>query len=547
MISINKKSFCFSVFAFLLSAGNFFANAQTAQKPNVLFIAVDDLKPELGCYGNNMIKTPNIDRIASRGTVFEKNYCQQAVCGPTRASVMSGMRPDYTKVWDLMTKMRDMNPSILTLPQYFITQGYSTQGIGKIYDVRCVDKELDKPSWSVPYFKVDKKYYAESTGMPVLNYYQNPETKKLGEQYLNEALASGLKGEDAVNEALKKVKPAVECVDVPDNAYTDGANVLEARDILANLSKSNAPFFFAVGFSKPHLPFVSPKKYWDLYNRDSMPVAAYQKPSKNGTDIAYHNAGEIRAYTDIDPIVPASQDSVGISLPVSKQKELIHGYYAAVSYTDAQIGLLLNALDSLGLSKNTIIVLWGDHGWHLGDHNLWCKHTDFEQATRSPLIISAPWLKPNKVESPTEFVDIFPTLCDLANVETPAHLDGKSLVPLMNESKKSVNEFAVSQYPRSGPNGEKQRLGYASAEYMGYSIRTERYRFTMWMKNKFRSYQKFDESLVYGTELYDYEKDPMETENLINDKQYVSVSKDLRKKMLQYFKEQEQKLNAKNN
>ena len=537
-------------FAICLSLLFGFANisvlkAQSAQKPNVIFIAVDDLKPELGCYGNKMIKTPNIDRLASRGTIFTKNYCQQAVCGPTRASVLSGMRPDYTKVWDLKTKMRDMNPDILSLPQYLITQGYSTQGIGKIYDVRCVDKDLDKPSWSVPYYKVDKKYYAQQTGLPALNYYQNPETKKLAELYLSEAIEKGLKGEDAINEALKKVKPSVECVDVPDNAYTDGANVLEARDILVNLSKSKDPFFFAVGFSKPHLPFVSPKKYWDLYNRDSMPLAPYQKPSQNSIDIAYHNSGEIRAYTDIDPIVPEKEDSIGITLSVSKQKELIHGYYAAVSYTDAQIGLLLNALDSLGLSKNTIIVLWGDHGWHLGDHNLWCKHTDFEQATHAPLIVSAPWIKPSKVKSTTEFVDIFPTLCELAKVNIPTQLDGKSLVALMKNPSAKTKEYAVSQYPRSGPNSEKSRLGYASAEYMGYSIRTERYRYTVWMKNKFRSFQKYDESMVYGTELYDYKKDPNETVNVINEKKYAAISKKLKKEMLQYFKEQELKLNAK--
>ena len=533
--------FLFFIVQFTISSSCW---AQSNRRPNVLFIAVDDLKPELGCFGNNIIKTPNIDKLAKRGCLFKKNYVQQAVCGPTRASIMTGMRPDFTKVWDLKTKMRDMNPDILSLPQYFISQGYSTQGIGKIYDVRCVDKELDKPSWSVPYYKVDKKYYDVNTGLPALNYYQNPETKQQAETLLKEAIDKGFKGEDAITEALKKLKPSIECVDVPDNAYTDGANALEARDILIQLSKKDEPFFFAVGFSKPHLPFVSPKKYWDLYKREEMPLATYQKPSENAVDIAYHNSGELRAYTDINPIVPISKDSVGVTLSIDKQRELIHGYYAAVSYTDAQIGIVLKALDSLGLSDNTIIVLWGDHGWHLGDHNLWCKHTDFEEATHAPLIISAPWIKPSAVNAPTEFVDIFPTLCDLAKVKIPEHLDGKSLVPVMKNPLSFHKEYAVSQYPRSGPSAETERLGYANALYMGYSIRTKRYRYTMWLKDKFRTYDSFEESKIYGTELYDYQKDPNETKNVVNEKKYAKLSVEMKNKMITYFHNQEKKLNA---
>ncbi len=539
-MKILKTYHCFLMMTMLLNLFSVATKAQ--QKPNVLFIAIDDLKPELGCYGNTLIQTPNIDKLAARGTVFKLNYCQQAVCGPTRASIMTGKRPDYTKVWDLKTKMRDMNPDIVSLPQYLIAQGYTTQGIGKVYDVRCVDKQLDKPSWSVPYYKVDKKYYDAETGLPSLNYYQDPQTKKDAQKYLDEALANGFTGEDAITEALKKLKPSVECVDVPDNAYTDGANVLEAIDILSSLKNQSTPFFFAVGFSKPHLPFVSPKKYWDLYKREQMPLAKYQQPSKNSVDIAYHNAGEIRAYTDIEPVMMPKLDSVGISLSVDKQRELIHGYYAAVSYTDAQVGKLLNALDSLGLSKNTIIVLWGDHGWHLGDHNLWCKHTDFEQATHAPLIFSAPGIKSGVVKTPTEFVDIFPTICDLAGVNVPDNLDGKSLKGLMTGKVNSVKPYAISQYPRSGPSKETERLGYANALYMGYSLRTEKYRFTIWMKDKFRSSDHFEEAKVYGMELYDYTADPLETNNVVNDKKYQATAKALKAKMIEYFNAEEKKL-----
>lgn len=527
---------------FIIIALLFFSVTVTAQqkaKPNILFIAIDDLKPILGCYGNTMVKTPNIDRLAKMGTVFMSNYVQQAVCGPTRASLMTGKRPDYTKIWDLKTKMRDMNPDILSLPQYLISQGYSTQGIGKVYDVRCVDKDIDKPSWSTPYYKTDKKYFPPQMGEPALDRYQLPSTKALVAKYMKEALDSGKTKAEATDYTQTKIKPSVENTDVPDNAYIDGANMLQAKDILVQLSKSDQPFFFAVGISKPHLPFVAPKKYWDLYKRDDMPVEKFQEKSENAVDVAYHNAGEIRAYTDIPPLLSfTDQKPYGLTLPLDKQKELIHGYYAAVSYTDANVGILLNTLDSLGLTKNTIIVLWGDHGWHLGDHNLWCKHTNFENATRAPLIFVAPGIKPSKTTSLTEHVDIFPTLCELAGVNIPSSLDGKSLVPLMKNPATSVKEFSVSQYPRSNATAENERLGYADANAMGYSIRTKQYRYTVWMNNGFRSTQPFNKDWVIGIELYDYKKDPLETMNVANEKKYAVIAKMLNTKMMTFLKSQ---------
>jgi len=519
------------------------------EKPNILFIAIDDLKPVLRCYGDSIIKTPNIDKIAKNGTIFLQNYVQQAVSGPTRASIMTGMRPDYTGVWDLKTRMRDVNPNILSLPQYLITQGYSTQGIGKVYDQRCVDKKMDAPSWSVPYynyFKTQEKYYSSQTGMPALGAYQLFETKALAEKYRLEAIAKGIAAEEIEAYISAKVKPSVECADVPDNAYNDGANVLRAKEILVKLKSENKPFFFAVGFSKPHLPFVSPKKYWDMYQRDQMPVAAFQEKSKNGPAIAYHNAGELRQYSDIPALTEfTDQKDFGLTLPLNKQKELIHGYYAAVSYTDAQVGILMHAMDSLGLLKNTIVILWGDHGWHLGDHNLWCKHTNFEQATHAPLIISAPWIKPSVSKSMTEFVDIFPTLCDLAGVPVPTHLDGKSLVPVMKKPDSKVKEFSVSQYPRAGSEAETGRLGFADGKCMGYSVRTSQYRFTIWMKDNFRTNRAFDQNLVVASELYDYQKDPDETINVVDQNTYAEVAKDMKAKMLDYFKGQYLKLSKK--
>ena len=519
----------------------FFSNvsAQQKTKPNILFIGIDDLKPILGCYGNTQIKTPNIDRLAKLGTVFMSNYCQQAVCGPTRASLMTGKRPDYTKVWDLKTKMRDINPDIVSLPQYLISQGYSTQGIGKIYDSRCVDKKMDAPSWSVPYynyFKTEERYYAKETGMPVLGAYQLPATKELAIKYTNEGKEKGLTDKELDDYVSKYVKPSVECADVPDNAYNDGANASRALEILEKLKSDPKPFFFAVGFSKPHLPFVSPKKYWDLYQREDMIVAPFQEKAKNSVDVAFHNSGEMRGYSDIPPLVSyTDQKDFGLTLPLEKQKELIHGYFAAVSYTDAQVGKLLDKLDELGLTKNTIIVLWGDHGWHLGDHNLWCKHSNFEQATRTPMIISGPENVPSVTNSPSEFVDIFPTLCDAAGVNIPETLDGKSLLPIINKSAKSVKDFSISQYPRSGNGSETERQGYASSKVMGYSLRDTRYRYTIWLTNDFRSDKPFSADLVVGAELYDYDKDPNDTVNVVDAKEYKSVAKDLKSKMLKFL------------
>jgi arylsulfatase A-like enzyme len=531
-----KKIFIFCLLIVLIQSHSL---AQTKSKPNILFIAVDDLKPILGAYGNTFIKTPNIDRLAKMGTTFLNNYCQQAVCGPTRASLLTGMRPDMTKIWDLKTQIRDVSPDIVTMPQYLITQGYSTQGIGKVFDVRNVDENLDKVSWSVPYYKTDKKYYVPELGEPAEGRYQQRDTKLAVEKVIKEALAKGMTKAEANNEATVKVRPTTECIDVPDNAYNDGANILQAKEILAQLSQKKEPFFFAVGIAKPHLPFVAPKKYWDLYKREDIVLEPFQDKIQNPIDVAYHNAGELRAYTDIPAVIASTpQKDFGLTLSTDKQKELLHGYYAAISYTDALVGKLLNTLDSLGLTKNTIIVIWGDHGWHLGDHNLWCKHSNFEQATHAPLIISAPGYVSNKTKSFSEHVDIFPTLCDLAGITIPTQLQGKSLKPLMINPLASVKEYSISQYPRSGADEENDRLGYAPANVMGYSIRNSQYRYTIWMKNGFRTTQPYKKESEIGDELYDYKADPLEKVNVAKDIKYDAVAKKLKAQMLVYFASQ---------
>ncbi|MBC8152018.1 MAG: sulfatase [Bacteroidetes bacterium] len=491
---------------------------------NVLFIGTDDWKPVAGCYsddGDVQIRTPNIDRLAGRGTVFWRNYCQQAVCAPTRASLLTGQRPDYTRVWDLQTQIRDMNPTILTMPQHFRQQGYVTAGIGKIFDYRSVDKSDDSLSWSLPYYRLGPSDYPAGFEPPY-RAYQNPQTRRSIEHYVAEAATKGIAaGLPRQRYAQQRFSPFDESEDIPDGAYTDGAMARKAQRIIKQLADQNQPnrtggpaarpFFLAVGFRSPHLPFVAPKKYWDLYDRSKLPTAAYQQKSKNPVDVAYQPSGEL---VDLYTGTQSEKFQKGFApQPDSVQQRLIHGYYASVSYMDAQIGLLMDALKTNGLDKNTIVVLWGDHGWHLGDHGMWCKHTNFEQATRAPLIIAAPGFRAGqKTRSLTEFVDIFPTLCDLTGIKTPDALAGKSLVPILRKPTEQVKTYAVSQYPRDGD------------KVMGYAIRTDRYRYVAWFEHEFRKNRVMAGSKPKAVELYDYRKDPNETVNVANDKAFESVA-----------------------
>jgi arylsulfatase A-like enzyme len=515
----------------VLSCQNTFAQiVKEPKKPNVLFIIVDDLKPILGCYGDPFVKTPNIDRFAKEGVVFTNTYCQQAVCGPSRASFLTGMRPDYTGVWDLETEMRNINPEILSMPQFFKQNGYITAGIGKVFDSRSVDENIDKPSWSIPFYKKSNDYYPKEMGK-AKGRYRGVKVLEEIEIYEKIGGAKGLTGKELSNFIKINAKPSVESLDIPDNAYIDGATVLHSKDILKVLKENAKPFFFAVGITKPHLPFAVPKKYWDLYNRDEIQLAEFRENANNSPLVAYHGAGELYKYTDIPPIASFSDVKGGMELPFDKQKELIHGYYASVSYADALIGKLISTLESLDLKDNTIVTIIGDHGWHLGDHNLWCKHSNFEQATRIPMIFKIPGIKASKKSVLAEAVDIFPTLCDATGIKIPEQLQGASLMPILMETKNKVKDYAVSQYRR----GKNMRT-------FGYSIRTERYRLTLWMKDFYRLYKPFDEGYIVSGELYDYDNDLLETENYYNSKEYVSVKKELLDYFAEYAKQQNEEL-----
>lgn len=497
------------------------------EKLNVLFIAFDDLKPYINSFGYNAVKTPNIDKLALYSTIFNGNYCQQAVCAPTRASLLSGLRPDKTKVWDLKTQIRDINPDITTLPQYFKANGYVTSAVGKIFDPRSVDKGHDAISWSIPY--KNKFKLAEGYEDLVGGDFQSAEMKAKYKQMLADK-----PDKTDLNSIRDALKVSTESEDIPDDAYYDGAMTNYVIQQFKNQKNAQQPFFMSVGFHKPHLPFVAPKKYWDLYDRNKIELAPWQKKSIDGPDVAYHNAGELRAFKDIELLM---QNEMGkkddlLQLPIEKQKELIHGYYACISYLDAQIGKLLKGLQAEGLDKNTIIVFWGDHGWHFGDHSLWAKHSNFEQATKAPLMFTVPNLTKGTIYTqPTEFVDIFPTLCELTGITTLTYLDGKSLVPAMKDNKAKIKDYAISQYPRGGSTKDGNRI-------MGYSIRTTRYRYTEWIGSFFTTAKPFDEKLIVATELYDLVDDPNETVNIAKKAESKKPLKDLEEKLHSYYQQQ---------
>ncbi len=451
------------------------AAADAAGKPNVLFFAVDDLRPEFGAYGKTYIHSPNLDRLANRGVTFNRAYCQQAVCSPTRSSLLTGTRPDTTKVWDLETHFRKALPDVVTLPQHFKQNGYFVQGMGKLYHGGFDDPQ----SWSVPWAapKTSHGTYglpennALNKQAPVATPKNAPKAKK------GKAASRGPRG------------PAFESSDVPDNTFHDGALADMAVAALAECAQKDQPFWLGVGFIRPHLPFVAPKKYWDLYDPATIRLAPNPFPPQGAPDYAVLSGGELRSYHGI-PTGP---------IPDDLARQLKHGYYAAISYMDAQVGRVLDELDRLGLAEKTIIVLWGDHGWKLGEHGGWCKHSNVENDTNAPLLISVPGLKTagQRTEALAEFVDIYPTLAELCGLPLPDHLEGASLVPVLRDPAKAVKNAAFSQYPR----------GVDGRQLMGYTMRTDRYRFTRWVGRN-------DHSKVDAVELYDHQTDPLESVNI---------------------------------
>lgn len=458
---------------------------------NVLFIAVDDLRPQLGCYGHPEIRSPNIDRLASEGFRFDRAYCQQALCAPSRTSLLTGLRPDTTRVYDLSTPLKQALPGVVSLPRHFKNHGYETVSLGKVYHHRGDDPA----AWSRPDWRPEGDWagawraYRDPASVEIIRRH-DAELKAAYEA----ALAAGKKPKPPVY----GVGPPFEAPNVPDEAYPDGLIARRAVEELRGLR--DRPFFLAVGFLKPHLPFNAPKCYWDLYDPDEIQLPELDHWPERAPEIALTDWSELRAYAGIPQHGPVSRELA---------RKLIHGYLACVSFTDAQIGKLLDELDRLGLRRKTIVILWGDHGWKLGEYGAWCKHTNFELDTNAPLLLSVPGERHagKSTSALVEFVDIYPTLAELCDLPIPGHCEGVSLVPLLEDPGRPWKEAAFSQYPRDG------------GKVMGYTLRTARWRYTEWIDRK--------SGRVVARELYDHAKGPVARGNLAGLKQWEPTVREL--------------------
>lgn len=452
------------------------------RQPNILLILVDDLKPTLGAYGDRVAISPHIDRLANEGMRFERAYSNQPVCAPSRYNLMLGSRSTSTGLYNLGREFRDVIPDAVTLPQYFMKAGYHAESMGKVFHIGHGNTG-DDVSWSIPAFKekVIEYIVPEST-----------KGKLTREEALFENTHMYLKDTPPINELPRGA--AWEGPDVLDDAYADARVANHAIARLRHLSNDpDQPFFMAVGFARPHLPFSVPKSYWDLYNPDDLPMPDYEKAPEGSPDFTQKRDHEMAAYFP----VPVGKEVYDEDL----KRKLIHGYYASVSYMDAQLGKVIDELKRLNLDENTIIILWGDHGWHLGDHAIWTKHTNFEQANRIPLIIKMPGViaPGSTTQQFAETVDIYPTLARLAGLDPPAvpqPFDGIDLTPVLTDGSKQIKDHAYHAFPMGG--------------YLGEAIRTDRFRMVRWTPMR-------EDNKEVLFELYDYKEDPLETKNIASE------------------------------
>lgn len=462
---------------------------QADDRPNVLFIVADDLNCAISPYDDPIAQTPNLQRLAERGLTFQRAYCQQAVCNPSRSSFLTGLRPNTVAVDDLRKSFRDTAPNgktLITLPQHFKKHGYFCQNIGKMF--HNMGDTQDRRSWSI-----------------------------------DEVLFAGTHADDTVfanqyrEEKPPYKAPVTEAHEVPDTAYRDGQIANLAAAMLRDHAGSEQPFFLAVGFWRPHLPFVAPKKYWDLYDPQAIPLPTNPVPPQDAPEIALHDSREIKGYGNTPKDRAFTSEEV---------RHFRHGYYAAISFLDAQLGEILDALEASGLADNTIIVFTSDHGFHIGEQSLWGKTTNFELDARVPLILvdpRRPSIANQQTSALAELVDLYPTLANLTGMEgdLPDNLEGDDLSPILDDPTFIVKEAAFTQH---------QHPFYGSARNwraLGYSVRTTRWRFTEW--------RDISTGSTIADELYDHQEDPLETTNLADDSQRADVIATLKKALAQQF------------
>ncbi len=481
--------------------------------PNILFISIDDLRPELGCYGNDFVKTPYLDQFASDGVLFNSAYCQSAVCAPSRASLMLGLRPDSTHVWHLGDEFRKINPDAVTMPQYFHEYGYYTVNIGKIFH----NYMPDSVSWDEPDLRPFPYGEQEHLLRDGETFYVNEESQEIQRTRRDSMMA------------IRKITyadgwncgPVIEIGVGEDKDYIDGAQTDLAIETLRRIKDLDKPFFLALGYYRPHLPFAAPKKYWDLYDRDSIRMPDNPSRPVGSPSFSMNSMYELRAYAGTSKKHHPVDGTIG----EDTTRLLKHGYLASVSYVDACVGKLIDAMKEMGIYENTIVIVWGDHGWKLGDLGSWGKMTNYEIDTRVPLLVKAQGsgLKAQvkaqgsrlKTQGTTdglvELVDIFPSLCELAGIPVEDYLQGISFVPLLENPDQEWKEAVFSQWHR------RPKVAHDGGRYMGYSVRTRDFHYIQWhtWDNKLKV---AGDSIT--AELYDHRIDPYETENRVGDSKY---------------------------
>jgi iduronate 2-sulfatase len=440
--------------------------AQNPDRPNVLVIVIDDLRPKVAAYGDQIALTPNIDRLANTGVLFENAFAPVPVCGGSRAAMFSGRRPTADRFIRHDARLDSDLPDAVSLPGYFQDHGYHTLSNGKVFDA-ALDSET---AWSEPPWNPEGDWHTDRR--------RNARRADIQRAYLNE-----IPGNNG---------PAYERLDVADSAYPDGIVAEKTVNDLRRLGELDSPFLLVVGFRKPHLPFTAPEKYWSLYDPEgfSLPSSYYTTPDR-APPHPIHNSDELRGYAGIPP--------EGL-LEESQALRLIHAYHAAVSYADAQVGKVLDGLTDLELEDNTVVILLGDHGWNLGDHTMWAKSTLFDTALRTPLIIRAPDQATSRVHTVVSLLDLFPTLTDLTGLPSPEGLDGVSLAPVLDDPDAVVRTSAISRW------------------HDGASVRTNQFRYTDW---------RDEAGTVKARMLFDLDVDRDETRNVSEERGYQDVVAEL--------------------
>jgi len=461
-----------------------------AAPPNVLFIMTDDFRPELASYGSPAL-TPNLDRLAARSVQFDRAYCQQAVCNPSRSSLLTGRRPDTLRIWNNSIHFREPNPDVTTLPLWFKEHGYTTRCVGKIFHNWHTEVKGDRRSWSADEFLHYANHGDDAPQVP-------------GELPPNLTTAPSLRKYGKV--------PLCECRDVPDEAYYDGRVAAETVRVMAEVK--DKPFFLAVGFWKPHAPFNAPKKYWDMYDRARLPPLNHARPA-GAPDLAFHQSTEILGPAKDQPQPTPEQVA-----------DMRHGYFANISYADAQLGKVLDALEQNGLAGNTIITFIGDHGYQIGEHTLWGKTSNFEYDAHVPLMIAdlRPENRGRKTRALAELVDLFPTLVDLCALPKPDGLDGESLADVLRDPGAKGQPAAYTQHPRPA---YYDREPDKQPKAMGYSVRTDKVRYTEWRDWKTRK--------VIARELYDHTNDPAELRNAVEESALTGARAEAEKLLREKF------------